>query len=98
MQEGRRVEDLPMKRVRIAKGKHVLISDELSERAARVFASGLTRDQVLDLMAHEPCHAVGLMAGSRKPLALSKSRRTGHGATTNSALPNENSALATRED
>ena len=56
----RHVEGLPMKRVRIAKGKHVVISDELAAKAARVFASGLTREQVLDLMASEPRHARGL--------------------------------------
>lgn len=81
-----------MKRVRIAKGKHVVISDELAAKAARVFASGLTREQVLDLMANEPRHATGLMAGSRKPLALSRSRRAAHGEKSSSALPNGDSA------
>lgn len=63
-----------MKRVRIAAGKHVVISPELAAKAARVFATGLTREQVLDLMATEPRYATGLMAGSKKPLALSKPR------------------------
>lgn len=56
-----------MKRVRIAKGKHVVISNQLAEKAARVFASGLTREQVLEVAANEPRHATGLMAGSKKP-------------------------------
>lgn len=63
-----------MKRVRIATGKHVVISPELAAKAVRVFATSLTREQVLDLMATEPRHAAGLMAGSKKPLALSKPR------------------------
>lgn len=87
-----------MKRVRIAKGKHVVISDELAATAARVFASGLTRAQVLDLMATEPRHATGLMAGSKKPLALSRSRGAVHVETSNSAPPNEDSATEPTED
>lgn len=63
-----------MKRVRIAAGKHVVIFTELAEKAARVFGTGLTRAQILDLMATEPRRAKGLMAGSKKPLALSKPR------------------------
>lgn len=86
-----------MKRARIAKGKHVVISDELAAKAARVFATGLTREQVLDLVATEPRHATGLMAGSKKPLALSKSRRAAHGEKWSSALPNEDSANEPRE-
>jgi hypothetical protein len=81
-----------MKRVRTAKGKHVVISDQLAAKAARVFASGLTREQVLDLMVNEPCHGTGLMAGSKKPLALSRPRRAVHEGETNSALANEDSA------
>lgn len=61
-----------MKRLRIAPGKFVTISTELSERVARVFATGLTRDQVRDLKASEPRRATGLMAGSAKPLALAR--------------------------
>lgn len=87
-----------MKRVRIAKGKHVVISDELAAKAARVFASGLTQEQVLDLMATEPRHATGLMAGSKKPLALSRSRGAAHGESSSSALPNEDSAKEPRGD
>lgn len=86
-----------MKRVRIAKGKHVVISDELAAKAARVFASGLTREQVLDLVATEPRHATGLMAGSKKPLALSRSRGAAHGEASTSALANEDSANEPRE-
>lgn len=89
---------VPMKRVRIAKGKHVVIPDELAAKAARVFASGLTREQVLDLMANEPRHATGLMAGSKKPLALARSRGAAHGKTSNSALPNEDSTRESQED
>jgi hypothetical protein len=63
-----------VKRIRIAPGRHVVISPELAAKAARVFAAGLTREQVLDLMATEPRNLKGLMAGSKKPLALSKSR------------------------
>lgn len=86
-----------MKRVRIAKGKHVFISDELAAMAARVFATGLTREQVLDLMADEPRHATGLMAGSRKPLAIPRLRGVARGDTSNEALPNENSGEEPRE-
>jgi hypothetical protein len=78
-----------VKRVRIAKGKHVVISDELAAKAARVFASGLTREQVLDLAANEPRHATGLMAGSNKPLALSRSRSAARPETSNTAPPTE---------
>ena len=63
-----------MKRVRVAPGKFVNISTELSEKAARVFATGLTRDQVRDLKASEPRRATGLMVGSAKPLALARRR------------------------
>jgi hypothetical protein len=63
-----------MKRVRVAPSKFVTISTELSEKAARVFATGLTRDQVRDLKASEPRRATGLMVGSAKPLALARSR------------------------
>jgi hypothetical protein len=61
-----------MKRVRVAPGKFVTISTELSQKAARVFATGLTRDQVPDLKASEPQRATGLMVGSAKPLALAR--------------------------
>lgn len=65
-----------MKRVRVAPGKFVVISAELAEKAARVFGTGLTRDQVSSLKATEPRHATGLMIGSSKPLALAR-RKTG---------------------
>ncbi|MCE4540693.1 hypothetical protein LXT12_26010 [Pelomonas sp. P7] len=61
-----------MKRVRVAPGKFVTISTELSEKAARVFATALTRDQVRDLKASEPRRATGLMVGSAKPPALAR--------------------------
>lgn len=78
-----------MKRIRIAAGKHVIISAELAAKVARVFATGLTREQVLDLMANEPRRATGLMAGSKKPLALSRPRESENGKTSSSALPKE---------
>lgn len=59
-----------MKRVRIAPGKFVVISTELAEKAARVFGTGLTRDQVRDLKATETEGVPGLMVGSPKRLAL----------------------------
>lgn len=65
-----------MKRIRVAKGKHVMISAELAEKAARVFGSGLTREAVQDLAASMPRTGSTLMAGGPKPLALSK-RLTG---------------------
>lgn len=86
-----------MKRVRIAKGKHVVISDTLAAKAARVFASGLTREQILELASTEPRHATGLMAGSKKPLTLSRSRGAVHGETSTSAPANEDSANEPRE-
>jgi hypothetical protein len=81
-----------MKRVRITKGKYVVISDELAAKAVRVFASGLTREQVLYLMVTEPRPATGLMTGSKKPIALSRSRGAAHDETSNSALANEDLA------
>ena len=63
-----------MKRIRVAPGKFVTISTELAEKAARVFATGLTRDQVQQLKASEPKHVTGPMAGSRRPLGPAKRR------------------------
>lgn len=63
-----------MKRIRVAPGKFVTISALLAEKAARVFGTGLTRDQVLALSATEPRGTAGLMAGSPKPLAIAKPR------------------------
>lgn len=63
-----------MKRVRIAPGKFVTISTELAEKAARVFATGLTRDQVREIKAAEPSFGTGLMIGLSKPLALARLR------------------------
>lgn len=63
-----------MKRIRVAPGKFVTISAELAEKAARVSATNLTRDQALRLMTSEPKHVAGLMAGSPKPLTLRKHR------------------------
>lgn len=54
-----------MKRIRVAPGKFVTISDELAEKAARVFATGqLTRDQVCELTDAEPQSSSGAMAGA----------------------------------
>jgi len=64
-----------MKRIRVAPGKFVVISTELAEKAARVTAAGLTREQVLELQSSEP-KRVGLLAGSPKPLALGRRRTT----------------------
>lgn len=61
-----------MKRVRVAPGKFVTVSAELAEKAARVFGTGLTREQVRDLQASEPRRATRLLAGSAKPLALAR--------------------------
>lgn len=69
-----------MKRVRVAPGKHVVVSAELAEKAARVGSAGLTLDQVRDLAAAEPAQATGVMLGGIKPLPLSraKARRDGN--------------------
>lgn len=61
-----------MKRVRVSPGKFVTISTGLAEKAARVVAVGLTRDQVRELGSAEPKH-IKVMAGSKKPLAIAKS-------------------------
>lgn len=61
-----------MKRVRVSPGKFVVISAEMAEKAARVFATGLTREQVRNLQATEPRHAAGLIIGLSKPLALAR--------------------------
>jgi hypothetical protein len=63
-----------MKRVRVAKGRHVMISAELAEKAQRVFESGLSREATRKLATSEPKLGVTLMAGSAKPLGLHKSR------------------------
>lgn len=61
-----------MKRIQVAPGKFVAVPNDLAEKAQRIFERGLTRDQVSDLAATEPKGATGLMAGSPKPLAISK--------------------------
>jgi len=61
-----------MKRVRVAKGKHVMVSAELAEKAARVFGTGLTRDITRALAAGAPRRLPALMVGSSKPLAVMK--------------------------
>lgn len=63
-----------MKRVRVAAGKHLMISPELATKVERVFATALTRQQALDLMVTEP-RRTGLMAGSKKPLAIAGPRQ-----------------------
>lgn len=60
-----------MKRVRVAPGKFVTISTSLAEKASRVVAVGLSRDQVRELASAEPKH-IKIMAGSKKPLAIAK--------------------------
>lgn len=68
-------ENQGMKRIRVAPGKFVTISDELAEKAARLFATGqLTRDQVRELMAAEPQRSTGAMAGSPRLLGRVKVR------------------------
>lgn len=77
-----------MRRVRVAPGKFVTISAEMADKVARVFATGLTRDQVRDLMATEPRLATGLLVGSSKPLALARSKSavaTAAGKTSSTA-------------
>lgn len=71
-----------MKRVRVAPGKFVTVSNEVWEKAARAFANELTRDQVRDLKASEPRRAAGLMAGSAKPLALARPKAVGEVASS----------------
>jgi hypothetical protein len=63
-----------MKRVRVARGRHVVISAELAEKAARVGSTSLTREQVRALAAAEPGLATGVMVGGTKPLPLSRAR------------------------
>lgn len=63
-----------MKRIRVAPGKFVTVSTALAEKAARVFGSGLTREDAAALSATEPKGTAGLMAGSPKPLAIAKPR------------------------
>ncbi len=49
-----------MKRVRVAPGKFVVVSQGMAEKAARVFATGaFTRDQVREMAAAEPKGASG---------------------------------------
>lgn len=81
-----------MKRVRVAPGKFVTISAETSEKVTGIFETGLTRDQVRDLIASEPSSAAGLMAGSAKPLMLAKSGKTGAAQQGPQASPGQESA------
>lgn len=53
-----------MKRVRVAPGKFVVVSQGMADKAARVFASGaFTRDQVREMAAAEPKGASGVFLG-----------------------------------
>lgn len=53
-----------MKRVRVAPGKFVVVSQGMADKAARVFASGaFTQDQVRDMAAAEPKSASGVFLG-----------------------------------
>lgn len=63
-----------MKRIRVAPGKFVTISTELAEKAARVFATGPTRDQVRAIQTSEPRRAKGLMVGSAQPLVIAQAK------------------------
>lgn len=42
----------------------------MAEKAARVFASALTREQVHELAGHEPRNTAGLLIGRNLPLKL----------------------------
>lgn len=53
-----------MKRVRVAPGKFVVVSQGMADKAARVFASGaFTRDQVREMATAEPKGASGVFLG-----------------------------------
>lgn len=53
-----------MKRVRVAPGKFVVVSQGMEDKAARVFASGaFTQDQVREMAAAEPKGASGVLLG-----------------------------------
>ena len=53
-----------MKRVRVAPGKFVVVSQGMADKAARVFASGaFTRDQVREMAVAEPKGASGVFLG-----------------------------------
>ncbi len=53
-----------MKRVRVAPGRFVVVSQGMADKAARVFASGaFTRDQVREMAAVEPKGASGVFLG-----------------------------------
>lgn len=64
-----------MKRVRIAPNQFVYLSDALVEKATRVFANGLTDEQIRHLKAVKAPHHSGVMIGGNKPLRLSKPRK-----------------------
>lgn len=76
-----------MRRIRVAPGRHVVVSAELAEKAARVGSTSLTRDQIRDLAAAEPARATGLMLGGAKPLALSRAQARRDGNTPRNVLP-----------
>lgn len=63
-----------MKRIRVAKGKHVMISAELAEKAERVFGRGLSREAMRGMVTLESKSCSTLMAGSAKPLELARSQ------------------------
>jgi len=62
-----------MKCIRVAPGKFLTISDDLADKAERVFGRGLTRELIEGLKAPELRQDALLMAGSPKPLAPTKS-------------------------
>ena len=83
-----------MKRIRVAPGKFVTISDELAEKAARVLATGqLTREKVRELMAVEPQLSSGAMTGPRRVLGSAKLRPCAR-SYVRAAAPSRKGALS----
>ena len=76
-----------IRRIRVAPGRHVVVSAELAEKAARLGSTSLTRDQVHVLAAAEPAKATGVMLGGTKPLALSRAQARRDGNRTRNVLP-----------
>ncbi|MFX1679057.1 hypothetical protein PV762_07475 [Mitsuaria sp. CC2] len=61
-----------MKRVRVSSKKFVTISAEMVDKAARVFSTTLTPEQIRAFKSPEPVRVARPMLGSTKPLVLSK--------------------------
>lgn len=64
-----------MKRVRVALDQFVNVSDALARKAARVFVTGLTDEQIRKLKVVEAPHRSGVMVGGKKPLRLSHPKK-----------------------